>query len=235
MFAAKLIVCSRTAHAIPQITPIGGPLTVTGLTERSMPVDRELQTSSVRLHWVDWGGSGTPLLLLHATGFHARVWDPYVPHPRDSFRVIALDQRGHGTPACPPKATASGGIDSPKTSATSSRGPAFARWRPEFLTLYANHGLRRRHDGLFELKCAPEVEAAVYEGNAQQDPWPAVAKIDAPVMLLRATAITFGASPWPSDVAQRIPGCRGVPVAASHFIPMEAPEIVADTMDAVFG
>ena len=36
------------------------------------------------------------LVLAHATGFCGGVWRPLVPALRERFRVITLDQRGHG-------------------------------------------------------------------------------------------------------------------------------------------
>jgi pimeloyl-ACP methyl ester carboxylesterase len=50
----------------------------------------------ITVHCLDHGGEGPDLLLVHATGFHARVWDPYVARLRPRFRVTAVDQRGHG-------------------------------------------------------------------------------------------------------------------------------------------
>ena len=50
----------------------------------------------VRLHYLDWGGDGPPMLFIHPTGFHAHVWDSYVAHFRDRFRCYAVDTRGHG-------------------------------------------------------------------------------------------------------------------------------------------
>lgn len=48
----------------------------------------------------DLGGSGPPLLLAHATGFHGRVWGPLVEGLAERFRCASFDQRGHGdTPA----------------------------------------------------------------------------------------------------------------------------------------
>jgi pimeloyl-ACP methyl ester carboxylesterase len=44
----------------------------------------------------DLGGEGPPLLLLHATGFHAAMWLPVAPALRASFRLWAVDLRGHG-------------------------------------------------------------------------------------------------------------------------------------------
>jgi alpha-beta hydrolase superfamily lysophospholipase len=35
------------------------------------------------------------ILLTHATGFHARVWDQMIRHLGERY-VIAVDQRGHG-------------------------------------------------------------------------------------------------------------------------------------------
>jgi len=42
------------------------------------------------------GGDVRGLLLAHATGFCGAVWRPLVPGLRERFRVITLDQRGHG-------------------------------------------------------------------------------------------------------------------------------------------
>lgn len=51
---------------------------------------------SVRLHYRDWGGEGTPLLLLHGLASSCRIWDWTAPVLAERFRVIAADQRGHG-------------------------------------------------------------------------------------------------------------------------------------------
>ena len=48
----------------------------------------------IRIHHL--GGTGPPLVCVHATGFHGRVWEPFVPPLREHYSVIALDQRGHG-------------------------------------------------------------------------------------------------------------------------------------------
>ena len=48
----------------------------------------------IRIHHL--GGDGPPLLAVHATGFHGRVWEPFVPTLREPFSVVSLDQRGHG-------------------------------------------------------------------------------------------------------------------------------------------
>ena len=49
---------------------------------------------SVAIH--ELGGSGRPLLLSHATGFHGYCYLPIADHLSDRFTSYALDYRGHG-------------------------------------------------------------------------------------------------------------------------------------------
>lgn len=44
----------------------------------------------------DHGGSGSPLILVHCTGTHARIWDPLVPGLLERYHVYAIGTRGHG-------------------------------------------------------------------------------------------------------------------------------------------
>jgi lipase len=61
------------------------------------PVERSFQGSQVRLCYFEWGEACAPtVLLVHATGFHARCWDRTVAALPAGFRVIAVDMRGHG-------------------------------------------------------------------------------------------------------------------------------------------
>ncbi|MFE4618044.1 alpha/beta fold hydrolase [Streptomyces sp. NPDC056747] len=51
----------------------------------------------VRLSCRDWGGSGPDALLLHGLAGHAGEWDATARALREAgYRVLALDQRGHG-------------------------------------------------------------------------------------------------------------------------------------------
>src|SRR5260370_33424968 len=50
----------------------------------------------MRFHYLDWGGTGTPILFLHGGGLTAHTWDCVAVMLRDRFRCVALDQRGHG-------------------------------------------------------------------------------------------------------------------------------------------
>ena len=61
------------------------------------PLDRSVTVNGLRLHVLDWGGEGrTPLLLLHGFTGHAHAWDTLSIALQPHFRVLALDQRGHG-------------------------------------------------------------------------------------------------------------------------------------------
>lgn len=53
--------------------------------------------SDARIAWFEWGERGaTPVLLIHATGFHARVWDRTIAALGPDYNVFAVDTRGHG-------------------------------------------------------------------------------------------------------------------------------------------
>jgi pimeloyl-ACP methyl ester carboxylesterase len=59
------------------------------------PLSRRLWGDGVQLQVYEWPGEGDPILLCHATGFHARCWDQVVAN-LPGRQVYALDFRGHG-------------------------------------------------------------------------------------------------------------------------------------------
>jgi esterase len=62
-----------------------------------VPKDKYLEGKGLRLHYLDWGKNvKQPMLLLHGFMAHAHAWDEFASDSRDRYRVIALDQRGHG-------------------------------------------------------------------------------------------------------------------------------------------
>ena len=69
----------------------------------SEPREHRLDTPAGEICWFEWGEpSDRPsLLLLHATGFHARLWDQVVAALPAGTHVIAPDQLGHGRSAKP--------------------------------------------------------------------------------------------------------------------------------------
>jgi pimeloyl-ACP methyl ester carboxylesterase len=66
-------------------------------TSSDAPTDRTIPGDGVSLHARDWGGDGTPVVLLHGLASNARIWDGVAQRLAGAgMRVIALDQRGHG-------------------------------------------------------------------------------------------------------------------------------------------
>jgi pimeloyl-ACP methyl ester carboxylesterase len=60
------------------------------------PLSSFLTVNGVRLHCLDWGGDGAPLIVLHATGMLARVYRPFAEALTALGHVYSYDQRGHG-------------------------------------------------------------------------------------------------------------------------------------------
>lgn len=58
-------------------------------------------TDGVELTLHELGGSGPPLVICHATGFHGRAYEPFARRLTDDFSVWAIDFRGHGASTAP--------------------------------------------------------------------------------------------------------------------------------------
>ncbi len=60
------------------------------------PEDSWMEVGELKIRYLDWGGSGQPVLALHGLASSAHWYDVIAPLLRDRFRIIAPDQRGHG-------------------------------------------------------------------------------------------------------------------------------------------
>jgi non-heme chloroperoxidase len=56
--------------------------------------DAFVTVNGVRLHYIDWGGNGRPLLFLTSLGSNAHQFDALAPQFVDRFHVLALTRRG---------------------------------------------------------------------------------------------------------------------------------------------
>ena len=63
------------------------------------PNDCYVDLRGLPFHYRDWGGDGRPVLLLHGLASTCHIWDLVAPLLAQDFRVVALDQRGHGLSA----------------------------------------------------------------------------------------------------------------------------------------
>ncbi len=67
---------------------------------RYAPTSRFIRVNGLALHYLEWGESANPaLILLHGGSAHAHWWDHIAPTLARTHRVLALDFRGHGESA----------------------------------------------------------------------------------------------------------------------------------------
>ena len=57
---------------------------------------RFVNVGDIDIHALDWGGDGTPLVMVHGSMRTGRSWNAVARRLVDGFRVVALDTRGHG-------------------------------------------------------------------------------------------------------------------------------------------
>ncbi|MCH7626753.1 MAG: alpha/beta hydrolase [Chloroflexi bacterium] len=64
---------------------------------KAVPQDKYVNANGMRFHYLEWGDpSGPPLMLLHGFAQTCHSWDFVALSLCDRYRVIVLDQRGHG-------------------------------------------------------------------------------------------------------------------------------------------
>lgn len=69
-----------------------------GIQLRRDPIQQTFNTKGAVISYFSWQGSQNlpTILLLHATGFHARVWDETIRALPADYPIIAAELRGHG-------------------------------------------------------------------------------------------------------------------------------------------
>jgi len=98
----------------------------------------------------------------------------------------------------------------------------FADWTPAAFETYVLEGTRELEDGSVELKCPPEIEAAVFENAGTLDVTQAAAALRVPALLLFARRGDFRRE-WAEALADRAPSLRIEDMDAGHLLPMEVP------------
>lgn len=112
---------------------------------------------------------------------------------------------------------------------------AFRSWRPEQLADYVEAGFRDAGTGEVTLTCAPVWEAANFRTH-DYDPWAAFRATQCPIRILRAeTASTARLDDGlPALLATGRVSVDVIP-GTTHFLPMERPDLVRETLLAVAG
>src|SRR5262245_23673636 len=60
-----------------------------GTMTAAEPLELDIRANALRLHYLDWGGAGPPIVLLHGLRDQAHEWDPIAPALTPLGRVLA--------------------------------------------------------------------------------------------------------------------------------------------------
>jgi pimeloyl-ACP methyl ester carboxylesterase len=95
----------------------------------------------------------------------------------------------------------------------------------ESLRAYVDYGLRERGDGIYELKCRPEVEARVYAMGPNNGAFAQLPAIDATVTVVCGERSTDISPELGRGIVERLPNGRlEVMPGAGHFGPQQDPD-----------
>jgi lipase len=102
---------------------------------------------------------------------------------------------------------------------------------PESLRAYVDYGLRDRGDGVFELKCAPEAEAATYSMAPANGAWAVLPDVYANVVVACGADSTDIGPPLAERIGQRLPhAALEVWPDCGHFGPQQYPDVCAESI-----
>jgi pimeloyl-ACP methyl ester carboxylesterase len=177
------------------------------------------------------GGAALALAEQARHGTFARLWmfEPILPPPpegpqvgRNPMAEAALKRR-HRFP------------DRDAAYANYASKPPLNTLTPAALRAYVDHGFRDVPGGDVELKCTPEVEAAVFNGSFSNPVFPRLGEVHCPV-----TVAVSGDGGMPAQLAplavEALPDSRleSYP-ELTHFGPMEDPPRLAAAIRAALG
>ncbi len=102
---------------------------------------------------------------------------------------------------------------------------------PESLRAYVEYGVRDRGDGVLELKCRPDVEAAVYTMAPVNGAWERLPEITATTLVACGAASTDIGPPLAETIADRLPHAElEVWPGRGHFGPQQDPDRCASSI-----
>ncbi len=94
--------------------------------------------------------------------------------------------------------------------------------QPDALRAYVEYGLRDRGDGVFELKCRPDVEARIYAEGPRNGAYGRLPDVAAPVRVVCGETSTSISPKFGAKIARRLPrGSLEVMAGRGHFGPQE--------------
>ncbi len=121
----------------------------------------------VELDAFDSGGGGEPVVLSHAIGCDARMWQRLAAVLRDRFRVLAFDTRGHGQSPGTPRPYSLDGLADDFARELDRRGIESAHWVGLSMGGMIGQAFALRHPGrLMRLVLANTSSSYGAEGRA---------------------------------------------------------------------
>lgn len=103
--------------------------------------------------------------------------------------------------------------------------------REDALRAYVDYGLRDRGDGVFELKCAPEIEAQIYTMAPSHGAFGRLPEIQPPVRVVCGETSTDISPRFGEQIVAQLPhGSLEVMTQRGHFGPQQDPETTIASM-----
>jgi pimeloyl-ACP methyl ester carboxylesterase len=175
------------------------------------------------------GGAALLLAAARAPGTYARIWTyepvmlPGKPSPeRQEVFAMAHTARRRNEWSSTDEAFAVYGSKPPLDAMSD-----------ESLRAYVGYGLRDRGDGVFELKCRPEVEARIYAMGMQHSAYDDLTHIDVPVRVVCGETSNDVSPAFGARIVDRLPqGSLEVMEGCGHFGPQQDPHATARSIVA---
>ena len=106
--------------------------------------------------------------------------------------------------------------------------PPYLSWADELKALFADYAVAPNAQGELELLCPPGVEADIYASFLRFDPWPDLARVRQPVLVIHGSGPSIMSTTRVAEVMPALPTARLVELPeGGHLILMEAPQAVA--------
>ncbi len=215
------------------------------------PVERSVSaTNGISLAHRDWGDVGAPVMvLLHATGESSASWAALAPALARSFRVVAVDLRGHGNSDWPGAYSLEamrddvlGLLDDLGDAAVTLVGHSLGGAVAYLVTEAEPHRVARL---VVEDACPPYPRDSpvpprpagelgfdwelVAPLRAQLDDpsrrwWPALATITAPTLVIGGGPDSPVPQELLAEVTARVPDCQLATIAVGHMVHDNAPQ-----------
>lgn len=195
-----------------------------GMGDDVLAVVDELELTEVRAAGHSMGGAALAMAEQARPGTFARMWlyEPIIFPPMEGVPT------GDNPLAAGARRRRRWFADRDAAYANFSAKPPLNVLAPDALRAYVDHGLRTRPDeGTVELKCAPEVEASVFDGGMGHPTFSRLGEVRCPV-----TVAMSGDAMGPAQVAPLIvdalpDGRLERHPDLTHFGPMEDPRAMA--------